>query len=51
MSLGDFSAAKERARRAVQLAKQESSYSLLIKILVSEGDLKGAVAVCGSAVE
>lgn len=51
MTLGDLSEAKERARKAVQLGKQESSYNLLIKILISEGDLKGAAAVCASAIE
>lgn len=51
MALGDLSGARERARKAVQLGKQESSYTLLIKILISEGDLKGAAAVCSSSIE
>lgn len=51
MALGDLSGAKERARKAVQLGRQESSYTLLIKILISEGDLKGAAAVCSSSIE
>lgn len=51
MCLGEVGKAKEYAKRAVQLGKQESSYALLIKILVGEGDFQSAVAVCATALE
>jgi hypothetical protein len=51
MRLGEVSKSKEYAHRAVQLGKQEIAYSLLIKILVAEGDLRSAASVCNAAVE
>ncbi|KAF2902241.1 hypothetical protein ILUMI_03958, partial [Ignelater luminosus] len=51
MCLGEVGKAKEYAKRAVQLGKQESSYALLIKILVGEGDFQSAVAVCTAALD
>lgn len=51
MSLGEASKAKDYVRRAVKLGKQETSYALLIKILITEGDLHSAVSVCNAAIE
>lgn len=51
MRLGDVSKAKEYAKKAVQVGKHECSYSLLIRILIAEGDVRSAIAVCNAAVE
>lgn len=51
MRLGELGKSKEYAQKAVQLGKHESAYSLLIKILTSEGDLKSAISVCNAAIE
>ncbi|KAG5885944.1 hypothetical protein JTB14_018398 [Gonioctena quinquepunctata] len=51
LKLGDISGAKEYAHKAVQLGKHEFCYALLIKILISQGDFKSAVAVSNAAVE
>ncbi|CAG9820959.1 unnamed protein product [Phaedon cochleariae] len=51
LKLGDINKAKEYAHRAVQVSKQESCYALLMKILVSQGDHKSAIAVANAAVE
>lgn len=50
-TLGELSNAKDYARRAVQLGKQESSYALLIKVLVADDDLRSAIAVSNAALE
>lgn len=51
LKLGELSNAKDYARRAVQLGKQEISYALLIKVLVADNDLRSAVAVSNAALE
>lgn len=51
MKLGDFSKAKEYAQKAVKIGKHEICYSLLIKILIAEGDIKSAIAVSNAALE
>ncbi|KAF5272417.1 hypothetical protein FQA39_LY07885 [Lamprigera yunnana] len=51
MCLGEASKAKEYAKKAVELGKQECSYKLLIKILSAEGELESAVAVSNAALE
>ncbi|KAK4885296.1 hypothetical protein RN001_001567 [Aquatica leii] len=51
MCLGDTKKAKEYTKKAVQLGKQECSYTLLIKILVFEKDLESAIAVTNAALE
>lgn len=49
--LGDIQRAKEYAHKAVKLGKHESSYSLLMTILINEGDFKSAIAISNAAVE
>ncbi|KAJ8935453.1 hypothetical protein NQ314_012873 [Rhamnusium bicolor] len=51
MKLGDVARAKDYAHKAVKVGKHENCYALLIKILISEGDLKSAIAVSSAAVE
>lgn len=51
LQLRDLNKAKDYARRAVKLGKQEISYSLLVKILTAEGDLIGAASVCNAGIE
>ena len=51
MRLGEMPKAKEYAHKAVQMGKHENAYSLYIKILVAEGDLRTAVAVCNASIE
>ncbi|KAB0804558.1 hypothetical protein PPYR_01528 [Photinus pyralis] len=51
VSLGENAKAKEYTKKAVQLGKQECSYTLLIKILISEGDLQTAINVSNAALE
>ncbi|XP_063905055.1 Bardet-Biedl syndrome 4 protein [Zophobas morio] len=51
MRLGEIPKAKEYAHKAVQIGKHENAYSLYIKILVAEGDLRTAVAVCNASIE
>ncbi|EFA07311.1 Bardet-Biedl syndrome 4 protein homolog-like Protein [Tribolium castaneum] len=51
MRLGETAKSKEYAHKAVQLGKHEAAYSLLIKILTSEGDLRSAISVCNAAIE
>ncbi|KAK5647586.1 hypothetical protein RI129_002478 [Pyrocoelia pectoralis] len=51
VSLGENAKAKEYTKKAVQLGKQECSYALLIKILISEGDLQAAITVSNAALE
>lgn len=51
MRLGNVGKAKEYAKKAVQIGKHECSYALLIRILITEGDIRSAIAVCNAAVE
>lgn len=51
MRLGDVGKAKEYAKKAVQVGRHECSYSLLMRILIAEGDVRSAIAVCNAAVE
>ncbi|KAF5308143.1 hypothetical protein FQR65_LT06322 [Abscondita terminalis] len=51
MCLGDTTKAKEYTKKAVELGKQECSYTLLTKILTSDGDLESAIAVSQAALE
>ncbi|KAK9686295.1 hypothetical protein QE152_g37302 [Popillia japonica] len=49
--LGNIPKAREYVNKAVQCGKQETSYALLIKILLMENDIRSAVAVCNAALE
>ncbi|KAI4467250.1 hypothetical protein MML48_2g00004580 [Holotrichia oblita] len=49
--LGNIPKAREYANKAVQCGKQETSYALLIKILLMENDIRSAIAVCNAALE
>ncbi|XP_030755352.1 Bardet-Biedl syndrome 4 protein homolog, partial [Sitophilus oryzae] len=51
LKLGNIEKAKEYAHKSVKMGKQEESYGLLMKILVSERDLKSAIAVSNAATE
>lgn len=51
MKLGNLEKAKEYAHKSVKVGKQEESYSLLMKILISEKDFRSAVAVANAAIE
>lgn len=51
MKLGNSVKANEYAHKSVKVGKQEESYGLLMKILISEKDFRSAVAVANAAIE
>ncbi|KAJ8925989.1 hypothetical protein NQ315_009844 [Exocentrus adspersus] len=51
LQLGETERAKDYAQKAVKLSKHEMCFTLLVKILVSEGDFHSAIAVCNSGME